>query len=100
MVDITEFLALKGLSLDLKVVREWAEPDPAFVAYALRHHREFDMQHLRCAMQMLQAVNSDTVRELFLQYSDHPVTGCRAMARGSLELHRERGWTSEAPAAS
>lgn len=93
MINIQEFLALKKLPLDIKVVEEWVHSiDDAFIAYVLSHHHEFDYQHLRCAMRLLQNVNRDDVREFYAQFVDHENMGYRTLARGSLDLQRERGW--------
>ena len=98
MIDIAEFSALKGIPLDLRVVTEWCDnPDLAFAAYVLENHSVFDYQHLRCAMQILQAVNREDVREFYKQYSNHPEIGYRSLANDSLEIQRQRGWISKLP---
>ncbi|HYG75673.1 MAG TPA: hypothetical protein VEK08_11770 [Planctomycetota bacterium] len=93
MIPIQEFLSLKKLALDQKVVGEWEHAaDPDFVAYVLEKHSELDYQHLRCAMRILQNVNREDVRRFFETYLGHSEIGYSSLARGSLDLQRQRGW--------
>ena len=96
MIPINEFLTLSATALDIKILREWQHaPDASFVAYVLEHHREFDYQHLRGALRILQNVDSQDVRELFKYYAKHSEPGFRALAIGSLNEQQKRGWCKE-----
>jgi hypothetical protein len=96
MIPIDEFLNLKPLVLDLKVIHEWQHAaDDAFVAFILQHHLELDYPHLRCALRILQNVDRADVRNLFRQYVNHSELGYRVLAQGSLDEQRKRGWYRE-----
>ena len=93
MIPINEFQSLRAPALDIKILREWQyAPDAGFVEYVLEHHREFDYQHLRGALRILQNVNHNDVRELFEHYANHSEPGYRAIAIGSLDEQQKRGW--------
>ena len=96
MIDVQEFISLCKIPLELRVINDWLHAaDDKFVDYIVSHHRELDYQHLRCAMQLLQDANRDDVREFYSQYVDHENMGYSTLARGSLDLQRERGWIAQ-----
>ena len=63
MISVNEFLRMKAPALDQKVIAEWQhDVDSEFVNYVLEHHKEFDYQHLRAALRMLQTIYREDVR--------------------------------------
>ena len=92
-VPIDEFLALKGMNLEVRCSRDWKQAvDDDFVDFVAANTEKMDDHHLQCALGMLQYVDSPKARTIGKKFINDERPLINIAARAVFYGQLDEGW--------